>query len=156
MRTLLILLLMAGCADAGAKGPRMVVKTAGDIDYGVDTCAWSGKVIETVRYGAVLETSDGSRLTFNSAENMARHLESPDITPTDIRGAWVVDFAAGNILIPVDDAVYLHSPNRPSPGGLRITPVAKADAKMREYVRRAYPGTYLEWSAVRDLVRRAP
>jgi hypothetical protein len=157
---ILILLLLGmsvfgGCVRADQSGPKLVVKTAGDIDYGTDICAWSGKTIETVRYGAVLELESGERLTFNSAESMARYLQDPANTTDAYLNMWVVDFAAGDRLIPATDAVYLHSPNRPSPGGLRITPIERSNTKMLEYVNRAYPGTYIEWADVLALTQEA-
>lgn len=156
----LILLLLGmsifgGCVRADQSGPKLVAKTAGDIDYGTDICAWSGKPIETVRYGAVLELASGVRLTFNSAESMARYLQDPANTTDTSLNMWVVDFASGDRLIPVTDAVYLHSPNRPSPGGLRITPIERSNTKMLEYVNRAYPGTYIEWADVLALTQEA-
>jgi len=145
-----------GCSTAESSGPKIVVKTAGDIDYGTDICAWSGKTIETVRYGAVLELASGERLTFNSAESMARYVQDPTKTTAAPKNVWVVDFASGDRLIPATDAVYLHSPNRPSPGGLRITPIERRNTKMREYVRRAYPGTFIEWNDVLAMTKEAP
>lgn len=147
--------VLGGCVRADREGPKMVTKTAGDIDYGTDICAWSGKTIETVRYGAVLELSSGERLTFNSAESMARYLQDPAKSMTQPNAMWVVDFASGDRLIPATDAVYLHSPNRPSPGGLRITPIERSNTKMQEYVHRAYPGTYIEWADVLAMTKEA-
>ncbi len=153
---MLAMVVAAGCSKAESNGPKMVAKTAGDIDYGTDTCAWSGKTIETVRYGAVLELASGTRLTFNSAESMARYLQDPANSAKDYRKMWVVDFASGDKLVRVTDAVYLHSPNRPSPGGLRITPIERSNTKMQEYVHRAYPGTYIEWNDVLAMTKETP
>lgn len=157
MKLLLLFLMIAvsGCADGAEKGPRLVAKTAGDIDYGTDICAWSGKVIETVRYGAVLQTQDGSRLTFNSAESMARYMIDRSATIANAI-PWVVDFASGDRLVAATDAVYLLSPNRPSPGGLRLTPIERGNLKMQEFVRRAYPGRFIEWADVMAMAREVP
>jgi hypothetical protein len=53
---------------------------------------------------------------------------------------------------PVGDLVFLKSNNRPSPGGLFITPVETINIRMRTNIHEAYPGVYLEWDELLALV----
>lgn len=127
-------------------GPQIHEKIAGDIHYGKDICSYSGDTITVVRYGAVIELTNGSILKFNSAESMAKYLIQRD--QTMYSKLLVVDFADGENLIDVAEAKYLKSNLRQSPGKMYITPINRNNQKMLEYVNRAYPGTYLEWSDV--------
>lgn len=128
-------------------GPRIHEKIAGDIHYGKDICALTGDTISVVRYGAVLELKNGAKLKFNSAETMGKYITQID--ELGIKSMQVVDFADGENLIDVKDAMYLKSKLRPSPGKMYITPIDRNNTKMLDYINRAYPGVYLEWS---DLV----
>ena len=53
----------------------------------------------------------------------------------------------------VDKLVYLHSKLRPSPNGMFLTAVDASDKKMITYIYNAYPGPYLVWDEVLELVR---
>lgn len=144
----------AGKQDVAAKkGPQIFEKIAGDIHYGTDVCSQSGKIIEVVRYGAVLQTKNGERLKFNSAESMAMYIQTERIDSENIQSMFVVDFADGDALIPVKSALYLHSTLRPSPGKMHITPINRDNKKMLDYVYNAYPGTYIEWDEIVERVR---
>jgi hypothetical protein len=127
-------------------GPRIHEKIAGDIHYGKDICSFTGDTISVVRYGAVIELKNGSKLKFNSAESMAKYLIQRG--QIEYSRLIVVDFADGENLIDVTEAKYLKSKLRQSPGKMHITPINRNNLKMLENVNRAYPGTFLEWSDV--------
>lgn len=152
---LMLLLTSAACehTDTGSilpdkQGPKLVEKFAGDIHYGKDICAYTGTVISTVRYGAILEMTNGQRLKFNSAESMAGYILENTLEKAAIHKLYVVDFADGDDHIEVHQALFLNSMLRQSPGKMHITPVNRENKKMLEYIYRAYPGPFLEWDDV--------
>ena len=117
------------------------------LQYGTDQCAWSGKTLETVRYGALMVLADGSDLRFTSVENMVLYYLAME-TPGEATELLAVDFAHGQRLLPTDRLLYLNSPNRPSPGDMFITPVDASNERMQRNIHDAYPGTYLTWDAL--------
>ncbi|MCA1801863.1 MAG: hypothetical protein LC662_05350 [Rhodothermaceae bacterium] len=134
-------------------GPSIKTKIAGDITYGTDECDWCHKTIETVRYGAELVTADGNILKFRAAEHMAAWMIDNRDEAAKARSVLVVDFADGQNLIDVNQALYLRSSLRPSPGQLHITPIHRDNERMLTNIYEAYPGTYLEWDEVLELVK---
>jgi hypothetical protein len=122
------------------------------LDYGREICAWSGKLIETTRYGARIVLGNGDVLSFRSAEAMAAYYLG-SVNKADIRQLLAVDFVDGKQLMSVDELVFLHSRLRPSPDGKFITAVDASNTKMKVNVYDAYPGKYLSWDELLDLVR---
>lgn len=122
------------------------------LQYGADVCAWSGKTLETVRYGGQIIMQDGTDLRFNSAENLALYYLNME-KPAEVQKLLAVDFAHGQKLLPVHELVYLNSGNRPSPGGKFITPVDASNERMRRYIHDAYPGTYLTWGELLEKLK---
>ena len=122
------------------------------INYGSDVCEFTNKPIETVRYGGRIELDNGDRFTFMSVECLAGYyLGLSD--QSAVKSIKAVDFAHGERLLPVDEMVFLHSKLRPSPNGLFLTAVDASNEKMKTYIYDAYPGPYLDWSEVLELVR---
>jgi hypothetical protein len=167
MRTFLFLILFAsfildGCSaegdsNRGSHVERTKVATASPravetLDYGRETCAWSGELIESTRYGGRIVLGNGEMLSFRSAEAMAAYYLGSE-NKADIRQLLAVDFVDGKQLMPVDELVFLNSRLRPSPDGKFITAVDASNAKMRLNVYDAYPGKYLSWDELLDLVR---
>jgi hypothetical protein len=155
------LMSVAGCAaEGGNSGSHSGYRPASEVrissegfplKHGVDTCTWSGVTIETVRYGAQILFADGGDLRFRSAEDMAAwYLTNRSVE--NIREILAVDFAHGKKLRPVGELVFLKSTNRPSPGGLFITPVEAANTRLRVNIHEAYPGVYLDWNELLILV----
>jgi copper chaperone NosL len=152
-------MLAASCGQYGESdkhpGPTIKTKIAGDITYGNDICEWCHEEIETVRYGAELITAGGKIYKFKAAEHMAAWMISNEDVANDANSVLVVDFADGQKLIDVKQALYLHSKLRPSPGKLNLTPINRDNQRMLVNIYDAYPGEYLEWDEVLELVKGA-
>lgn len=134
-------------------GPSIKTKVAGNLTYGTDECDWCHKTIETVRYGAELVTVDGDILKFRAAEHMAAWIITNPDEAAKARSVQVVDFADGKNMIGVNEALYLRSSLRPSPGQLHITPIRRDNERMLTNIYEAYPGTYIEWDELLELVK---
>lgn len=121
------------------------------LNYGVDVCAYTGDVINTTRYGGQMIFKNGDRLSFKSVEATAAYfLQLSD--PSNVESLMIVDFAHGKQLMPVNDLKYLRSPLRPSPDGLFLTAVDASNTRMLGFIYDAYPGTYLTWNEVLNVV----
>jgi copper chaperone NosL len=122
------------------------------INYGVDLCEFEKKPIEVVRYGGRIEMENGVMFNFMSVECLAGfYLNYKD--RNGIKSIKAVDFAHGEKLLPVSEMKFLHSTLRPSPNGMFLTAVDASNERMLTYIYDAYPGPYLEWDEVLELVR---
>lgn len=122
------------------------------IDYGNAICAFTGETIKTTRYGGRIELKDGTIFDFMSVECTAAFFLNYE-NKNDIAQIKITDFAHGVQLLPVDQLRYLRSPLRPSPNGLFLTAVDASNQKMIEYIHDAYPGEYLSWEQVLQVVQ---
>jgi len=150
---LLTALLIAGCNENQTQENEVFLyKNSVDINYGSDICSFTGKAIETVRYGGKIVLTDETEHKFMSVECMAGfYLKMEDIS--SINYMLTVDFAHGQQYVPVEDAVYLRSSLRPSPNGMNLTAVDASNERMKTYIYDAYPGEYLSWNEVLELVK---
>ena len=148
-----LLLLAAACSQEPAEraeNPSADVTTTA-INYENDTCAFTDETITVVRYGGEIEMADGTTHKFMSVECVAGfYLGLED--KSKIISMKIVDFAHGKMLLPVDELVYLHSSLRPSPNGMNLTAVDASNERMKSYIYDAYPGPYLEWDDVLEMV----
>lgn len=152
----LFLVVTSGCSDEQAdphdQRPVTMERVEDGIRHGTDVCAYSNEPIETVRYGGRMIYENGEVVNFMSVECMAGYyLGHTD--PSVIRSMKAVDFAHGEKLLPVAEMVFLHSRLRPSPGGMFLTAVDASNERMITNIHDAYPGPYLEWEEVLELVR---
>lgn len=149
---ILTVFIFAGCSEKSSQEHSVFLyKNSVDISYGTDTCSFTGKTIETVRYGGKIVMKDNSEHKFMSVECMAAfYLALND--HEKVKEIVTVDFAHGQQFIGVEDAVYLRSALRPSPNGLNLTAIDASNERMKVYIYDAYPGEYLSWSEVLELV----
>lgn len=124
-----------------------------DIEYGSDICSFSGDLIETVRYGGKIILNNGDEHKFMSVECVAGFILNMEDN-SDIDSVQIVDFAHGQKYLPVDQLVFLRSTLRPSPNGMFLTAIDRSNTRMVDYIYDAYPGEYLEWDEVLDIVSR--
>ncbi|MCC5942801.1 MAG: hypothetical protein JJU37_14760 [Balneolaceae bacterium] len=155
IQTVLFSLMAAtllGCAEVRTDQPANRNAETRAISYGSDLCAFTGKTIDVVRYGGQIIMQDGTEHKFMSVECVAGfYLGIED--KSQIKSMKIVDFAEGYQLLPVDELVYLHSTLRPSPNGMFLTAVDASNQKMKNYIYDAYPGPYLAWEEVLELVQ---
>lgn len=146
--------IFAGCNENRTQEHSVFLyKNSVDISYGSDICSFTGKTIETVRYGGKIVMNDNTEHKFMSVECMAAYyltLHDRD----EVIEMVTVDFAHGQQFVRVDDAVYLRSALRPSPNGMNLTAVDASNERMKAYIYDAYPGEYLSWSEVLELVNQ--
>jgi copper chaperone NosL len=154
------LLLLGACGDARGREDaveRDLYRTAttapSAIEFGVDRCAYCDQVIVDVRFGAELQTRDGTVYKFMSTECMAGFLLEGRVAREEIAGMWVVDFSHGNRLIDVKEAHFVRSQSRPSPNGLNIIPVR--DQLRAVNLHFAYGGEIIDFDRVLAVVAEA-
>lgn len=123
------------------------------IDFGVDRCAYCDQVIADVRFGAELQTRDGTVYKFMSTECMAGFLLAGAVPRDEVTGMWVVDFSHGRRLIDVKEAHFVRSQSRPSPNGLNIIPVR--DQLRAVNLHFAYGGEIIDFDRVLAVVAEA-
>jgi copper chaperone NosL len=90
---LLLAVLLAGCAPAGAA----------PIAYGEASCGFCRMAITDPRFGAELVTAKGRVYAFDSVECLAAFALAQAGTP---RGAWVSDYDRPGELVSVDSADF--------------------------------------------------
>lgn len=146
--------ILASCSEVRKETQAVFLyQNSVDIEYGSDICSFTGKPIETVRYGGKIVLKSGEVHKFMSVECVAGFYLGIDDT-SHIASLEIVDFAHGQKYLPAEELLFLQSPLRPSPNGLFLTAVDRSNTKMKTYIRDAYPGQYLEWEEVLALVEK--
>ena len=136
---LAVLVLLSGCTPEPEP-----------IRYGEDACAYCKMTVTDPRYGSELVTATGKTFMFDSIECLAAYVEEhPD---TDVHSLWVPDFRNPGTLLRTDDVFFVRSDQLRSPMSLNVA--AFRQAVSRPSVRDSVGGTLLNWTEVRDLVRR--
>lgn len=152
MFVLLSMLILWGCTEPKVQNSDVLVYTNEvDIEYGNDICSYSNEVIKTVRYGGKITMDDGTSHKFMSVECLAGfYLQLED--KESVERIELVDFAHGQRYMDPDDLIFLQSSLRPSPNGLSLTAIDDSNEKMKGYIYDAYPGTFMSWEEILDLV----
>lgn len=137
LTSVLITGLLAGCTP----GPE-------PIDYGHEACTYCRMTITDPRYATELVNSTGKVYPFDAVECLVAYLnEHPE---AEVHSLWVNDFADPGTLIPIPEAVFLHSGALHSPMGLNIAAFGSGEA--RQAVQDSLGGTPLRWDAVQERV----
>lgn len=145
-------LLLWSCSESSEKKNDVFLYTNNvDIEYGKDVCSYTNEVIKTVRYGGKITMDDGSTHKFMSVECLAGYYLKMD-NKEAIQSIEMVDFAHGQKYLPADELVFLRSSLRPSPNGMSLTAIDNSNEKMKDYIYDAYPGEFMNWDEVLDLV----
>ncbi len=143
--------LATGCAEKTTERTSADTAAVEQISYGSDICAFTGDLIETERYGGRIVMNDGTVLNFMSVECVAGYYLKLD-DKSAVHSIKITDFVHGKKLMPVDELAYLKSHLRPSPNGMFLSAVDASNKKMKTFVYDAYPGPYLQWDEVLELV----
>jgi len=115
--------------------------SAPQIRFGEDACAECRMLISDRRFGAVLVTSTGKSLPFDSVECLLEYLQHRSGEP---RGVWVVDAGSSGALLPAEQATFVRDgPVRPPMGSL-IAYASVADA-----ARNTISGSTASWREIR-------
>ncbi|MCC5904767.1 MAG: hypothetical protein JJU13_01050 [Balneolaceae bacterium] len=143
--------IAAGCAEKSTERTSADTAAVEQVSYGNDICAFNGELIETERYGGRIVMNDGTIHNFMSVECVAGYyLKMED--KSAVESIKITDFVHGKKLMPVDELAYLKSHLRPSPNGMFLSAVDASNEKMKTFVYDAYPGPYLQWDEVLELV----
>lgn len=145
-RSITSALLVALAATLAACSPEPV-----PIVYGEDLCVHCRMVIMDDRYGSELVSRTGRVFTFDSIECMAAYVLAMDDT-ADVHSLWVTAFDDPGTLIPVADAIFLHSPTLKSPMGANLTAFRAAELTPEAAIN-SFGGEVLDWAGARELVR---
>lgn len=94
-----------GIAALGAAIAASACASDPHIAFGVDTCAECRMVIADRRFGAVLVTSTGKAVEFDSVDCALEYLDGN--AGFEVRGAWVADASRPGVLIPAEDGVFV-------------------------------------------------
>ncbi|MGF1671101.1 MAG: nitrous oxide reductase accessory protein NosL [Balneolaceae bacterium] len=153
MVIMVLLFMLTGCTERSSENPAIDRAEFSQIDYGKAICEFEHVVIDEFRYGGKLETKSGDVFTFMSVECLAGYYLN-NLNESQIKNMWVTDFNHGKMLIPVEEAVFLHSKNRKSPNGLNLTALKADDEKITFNMRFAYGGDLIGWEEVLQLVQK--
>ena len=138
---LALILLAAGCA----RGPQKIA-------YGTDACEFCSMTISDDRYAAAVVTTKGRTHKFDSVECMLQSLmEGGKLAGTNVDQWYATSYPNRGTLIPAPAAVFLVSPNLPSPMGAGITTFTKREDAER--VRQEKGGDVLDWNGVDSYIR---
>ena len=134
-----------------------------DVSLYGEYCDYTGREIRSRRYGAVMISSDGNILRFNSVESLAGYLEEQEITGQLYRGRdagsddkdevliGIVDFISADRLMAPHSLIYHWSRLLPSPGGSYISAMdPKSDSGLLYNIKEAYPGERYNWQELRE------
>ena len=148
------LLVACGSPDDGDM-PRPVggAGTGDAMVYGQDVDPFCGHEVDRVRWGGELRTTSGERVRFRSVECMAGYLLSGQVDPAGVASLKVVDFPDGWRLVDAHDAVFLHTPNLPSPDRLNLLAIDRENDRMIRNLQDAYTGPLIGWEQVLELVQ---
>ena len=157
------LVALPGCGEGASNGEdrslaqansRATVPAEDRMVYGEDQDPFCGDAVDTERWGGEVRSPDGEVLRFRSTECLAAFVLSARHAGEDPGRVRVVDFAHGWQLIDVERARFLHTPNLGSPDRLNLHPVAEDNEHMIRNLHDAYPGDFLAWEEVLELVSR--
>jgi copper chaperone NosL len=152
----LALLAIPACGpadqDRAQEGHRASLDYSTAMVYGQDVDPFCGKAVDKVRWGGELRTADGKRARFRSTECLAGHVLAHGPEAEEGASIRVVDFPDGHRLIPVSEAVFLHTPNLSSPDRLNLLAIHRDNERMILNLQDAYTGPLLDWGQVLELV----
>ena len=120
------------------------------VTYMKSRCDYCQMLFQEERFGAELVTAGDSSLFFDATECLVGFLLSDKIPTAQVKMLWSVNYYMPGKLLDAKNAVYVNSPNIPSPMEVNIaafrTTVAADSAIAR------HGGRKLTWQQVVDLV----
>lgn len=119
------------------------------IAYGTDNCHHCKMTISDKRYGSEIVTQKGKAFKFDSVECMAAYLhENTDAATAQL--LLVTDYSKPGTFTDAKNAIYLQSPQMPSPMGMFLT--AFEDKNTAEQFVREKEGKLLTWAQTQKVV----
>jgi copper chaperone NosL len=122
------------------------------IAYGTDVCDYCGMTISDNRYGAAFVTTKGRAHKFDSVECMLESvLVGERFGDVEVKSWYATNYASRGTLVDASGAVYLVSPNLPSPMGAGLTAFATKEEAAR--IQEEKGGDIMDWKATDHYVR---
>ena len=148
------ILLLAACGGEESAAPHIEnpVLDGERIVYGQSSDPYCGELVERVRWGGEIRTTDGETLRFRSVECMAAYVLDSGVSQDDLATIRAVDFPDGWQLIDVGEAIFLHTPNLASPAARKLNVMAISTDKLAFSLQQAYAGSLLGWEEVLAVV----
>lgn len=125
------LLLMIGCNS----GPKPIM-------YGNENCEYCSMTIMDDKHASEIVTKKGKVYTFDSIECMLRSLEYHE---ADAEMILVMDFNNPGTFIEAENAVFLISPDIPSPMGANLSAFTTTESASKT----GFSGTVYTWDTIR-------
>jgi copper chaperone NosL len=139
---ILLALLWSGCNS----GPQ-------PIPYGRGECAMCHMSLSDRRYGAEIVTHKGKAYFFDDVNCLLYFEDGQGVLPKDIASRWVADFAHQGQLLPLKEAVFLHSPSLRTPMASYVAAFGSR-AEAEKALAEASSGELLSWEQVKQLLAR--
>jgi len=135
--------LLGGCA----KKPATIV-------LGADACEHCSMTITNPHYGAMFVSDKGRSYKFDSVECMVASLAGGGkFAGMSVHSFYVVDFAHPGRVVDASHAMFLVSPNLPSPMGANVSSFAQeVDAG---HIQRAKGGDVMNWESIQQHLRES-
>lgn len=122
------------------------------INFGIDDCIHCKMTIEDQRFGAEIVTKKGKILKFDATECMINYLKKGKISEEDVAGLYVIDFLNPQKFIDAKKAVYLISPNLPSPMGANLAAFSnRSNADLQKQIS---GGEIYSWEEVKGKINK--
>jgi nitrous oxidase accessory protein len=119
------------------------------LHIGSDECAQCRMTISEPQFATQVLSTRGRSYKFDSIECMVSFLNGTQLGQADVHSAWIADFDAPESWVPVEDAVFVHSPRLRSPMGGGLSAHGErtgAEALLRELGE----GELLGWAELRQ------
>ena len=124
------------------------------IDYGQVGCDFCKMTVVDQRYAAQLITSKGKMFVFDATECMINHMRMEENQRHEYSHVLVTDYTLPTTLINAQTAIYLRSPELPSPMGAYIT--AFSNPQKVEELKEKQEGTVYDWDALNKAFDNLP
>lgn len=128
-----------------------IVTPEGHMVYGESEDPYCGGLVERIRWGGEIETTQGERLRFRSVECLAAHLAEGRTPAAEVAAVRVVDFPHGTQLLPAEEAHFLLTPNLASPANRGHNVMAIGTEKLAVSLQEGYSGRLMAWDEVLEL-----
>jgi copper chaperone NosL len=144
-KLLILLIILLPVAFACSQQPE-------PINFGTDDCIHCKMTIEDQRFGAEIVTKKGKILKFDATECMINYLRKGKISEEEVAGFYVIDFSNPQKLIDAKKAVYLISPNLPSPMGANLS--AFSSRSNADSQKQISGGEIYNWDEVKEKIKK--
>lgn len=121
------------------------------INFNSDQCVHCKMTIEDTRFGAEIVTKKGKVYKFDALECLMKYVSKGKILEEEIEKIFVIDFSQPSKFIEATSAIFLISPNLPSPMGAYLSAYSgKASAEAQK---NSNGGDLFNWNDLRNKIK---